>query len=176
VLCGQGLHGGGLRMVPAIHPAGVPKLAAVFSLLQNTALRRCHRSHTKEQAVMSDIRYSTDHTWARLDADGFATVGITDYAQAQLGDVVYVELPPIGRELPAGEAVAVVESVKSASDVKLPLGGSVAEVNTRLADEPELVNTAPEGDGWFLRLKPRDASEMDRLLDRAAYEAHIATL
>lgn len=121
------------------------------------------------------LRFTKDHEWIRLDGDT-ATVGITDYAQHQLGDVVYVELPAVGAQLSSGGAAATVESVKAASEVYAPVSGTVAEVNSALADDPALVNSAPEGDGWFLKLRPSAPAELDALLDEAAYKAFVAEL
>ncbi len=119
---------------------------------------------------MGDMRYTSDHEWVRLDGD-VATVGITDHAQSALGDLVFVELPEAGREVAAGEACAVVESVKAASDVFAPLAGRVVECNPVLADDPALVNSDPEGQGWFFRLAGVDAAAFTGLLDAAAYAA-----
>lgn len=121
-------------------------------------------------------RYFTkDHEW--IDVDGAeATVGITDYAQAQLGDIVFAEAPPAGTTLARGKEAAVVESVKAASDVYAPVSGTVTEANPALADDPAVINTAPEGDGWFFRLTLADPSELDGLMDAAAYQAFVATL
>jgi glycine cleavage system H protein len=121
-------------------------------------------------------RYFTkDHEW--LDVDGStATVGITDYAQGQLGDVVFVEVPDAGKAVTKGGAAAVVESVKAASDVYSPASGMVTEANAALADDPALVNTAPEGEGWFFKMTLSDASELEGLMDGAAYSAWVATL
>ena len=121
---------------------------------------------------MGDVRYTSDHEWVRLDGD-VATVGITDHAQSALGDLVFVELPEPGREVVAGEACAVVESVKAASDVFAPLAGKVVECNAALADDPSLVNREPEGEGWFFRLAGVDAAAFAGLLDAAAYEALV---
>lgn len=119
--------------------------------------------------------YTKDHEW--IDVDGTAaTVGITDYAQGQLGDVVFVELPDAGREVSKGGEAAVVESVKAASDVYAPVSGTVTEANAALTDDPALVNTAPEGEGWFFKLTLSDASELDGLMDKAAYDAFVAGL
>ena len=117
---------------------------------------------------MAETRFTRDHEWVRL-TDGVATVGITDHAQAQLGDIVFVELPAPGREVAAGEACAVVESVKAASDVFAPLAGRVAEVNPALNDDPALVNRAAEGEGWFFRMALADEADFAALLDAAAY-------
>jgi glycine cleavage system H protein len=122
------------------------------------------------------MRYFTkDHEW--IDVDGTtATVGITDYAQGQLGDVVFVELPDAGRVVEAGREAAVVESVKAASEVYAPVSGTVTEANAALADTPDLVNTAPEGDGWFFRLTLSNPGELDGLMDEGAYKAFVASL
>ncbi len=117
---------------------------------------------------MSETRFTTDHEWVRLDA-GVATVGITAHAQGQLGDIVFVELPAPGREVAAGEACAVVESVKAASDVFAPLAGRITEVNPALGEDPALVNRAAEGEGWFFRLVPADPAAFAALLDAAGY-------
>jgi glycine cleavage system H protein len=119
--------------------------------------------------------YTQDHEWIDVDGDT-ATVGITDYAQGQLGDVVYVELPEAGRAVTKGGEAAVVESVKAASDVYAPVSGTVTEANPALTDDPALVNTAPETEGWFFKLTLADASELDGLLDKAAYDAFVAGL
>lgn len=120
----------------------------------------------------TDLKYAESHEWCKLDG-GKARCGISDYAQEQLGDVVFVEVPEVGREVEAGEAIAVVESVKSASDIYAPLGGTVVEVNGELADSPELVNDSPYESGWLFAIDPTDASEADKLLDSEAYEASI---
>jgi glycine cleavage system H protein len=119
--------------------------------------------------------YTQDHEWIDVAGD-VATVGITDYAQGQLGDVVFVDLPDAGRAVTKGGEAAVVESVKAASDVYAPVSGTVTGSNPALGDEPGLVNTAPEGDGWFFRLTLSDASELDGLMDKAAYDAFVASL
>jgi glycine cleavage system H protein len=119
--------------------------------------------------------YTQDHEWIDV-AGGEATVGITDYAQGQLGDVVFVDLPDAGRAVTKGGEAAVVESVKAASDVYAPVSGTVTESNPALADDPSLVNSAPEAEGWFFKLTLSDASELDGLMDKAAYDAFIASL
>jgi len=119
--------------------------------------------------IPADLRYTKTHEWARLDPGGSVTVGITDHAQAQLGDMVFVELPERGRVVTAGEACAVVESVKAASDVYSPLAGEVVAVNETLTEKPELVNQDPYGEGWLFQLQPGEAP--DSLLDAAAYTA-----
>ena len=119
------------------------------------------------------IRYTKDHEWVRLDGTT-ATVGITTHAQDALGDLVFVELPEPGREVTEAEAVAVVESVKAASDVYAPLAGRVTEVNGKLAEDPALVNRDPAGEGWFFKLQLADASAFETLMDQAAYDALVA--
>jgi glycine cleavage system H protein len=121
---------------------------------------------------MATERFTKDHEWVRLDG-GIATVGITDHAQGQLGDVVFVELPEVGRKVVGSEAVAVVESVKAASDVFSPIAGEVIEVNGDLVGQPALVNEDAEGKAWFFKLKVADAVALDALMDRAAYEAFV---
>lgn len=121
----------------------------------------------------SELKYASSHEWARLDDDGLVTVGITDHAQEALGDVVFVELPELGALFAAGQEAGVVESVKAASDVYAPVSGEVVEVNGAIVDSPELINTAPYGEGWFYRLKPTHPAELDGLLDAAAYEATL---
>ncbi|MBA3897262.1 MAG: glycine cleavage system protein GcvH [Sphingomonadaceae bacterium] len=121
--------------------------------------------------------YTEDHEWIEVDASGeTATVGITDYAQGQLGDIVFLEVPASGTKLEKGGDAAVVESVKAASDVYSPVSGTVSEGNPALEGDPSLVNTAPEGDGWFFTLVLDDKSELDGLMDEAAYQAFVAGL
>lgn len=124
---------------------------------------------------MSETKFTKDHEWVRLEG-GIATVGITDHAQNALGDVVFVDLPEAGREVAAGEAIAVVESVKAASDVYAPIAGKIVEVNAALADNPGTINAAPTTDGWFFRIEPADASEIAALMDEAAYAAFVDEL
>ncbi|MET0246555.1 MAG: glycine cleavage system protein GcvH [Sphingomonas sp.] len=119
--------------------------------------------------------YTEDHEWVEVDGDT-GTVGISDYAQGQLGDIVFVEVPDEGREVTKGDEAAVVESVKAASDVYSPVTGTVIEGNAALADTPELVNEDPEGDGWFFKLTLRDDSELGELMDEEKYAAYIARL
>jgi glycine cleavage system H protein len=119
--------------------------------------------------------FTKDHEWVRIDG-GVATVGITDYAQSQLGDVVYVELPEVGKSLAKGDEAAVVESVKAASEVFAPVSGTVASVNSGIVDEPARINEAAEGEGWFLTMKLADASELAGLMDEAAYRAFVEAL
>lgn len=122
--------------------------------------------------VPANLRYTAAHEWARAETDGTITVGITDHAQAALGDLVYLELPAVGRTLAAEESCAVVESVKAASDVYAPIAGEVVAVNTPLTDAPEQVNQDAYA-AWFFKLKPADATAFARLLDAKAYEAVI---
>ena len=124
---------------------------------------------------MAERRYTEDHEWVELDGDT-GTVGISEYAQEQLGDVVFVELPDVGKTLDKGDEVAVVESVKAAAEVYAPVGGEVVEVNEELAGDPSLVNTDAFGDGWFLKLKLSDPSEFDDLMDEDAYQVFIKGL
>ena len=124
---------------------------------------------------MSQMKFSKEHEWVRIDGD-VATIGITDYAQGQLGDVVYVELPEIGKQVEQDKEAAVVESVKAASEVYAPISGEVVAVNAALADAPGTVNEAPTGDGWFYKLKVKDLTELDALMDEAAYEKYIGEL
>jgi glycine cleavage system H protein len=123
--------------------------------------------------VPTDLRYSKDHEWVRVEGDE-ATVGITDYAAGQLGDIVFVELPSAGKTLEQFGTFGVVESVKAVSDLFAPLGGEVVEANGELAARPELVNDQPYGEGWMLRLKVADPAQLDELLDASAYEQLIA--
>lgn len=118
---------------------------------------------------MSNIKYTTDHEWIRIEG-AEVVIGITDYAQSQLGDVVYVELPEVGRVLEKGKAAAVVESVKAASEVYAPIGGTVIAVNPTLAEDPARINSDPMGEGWFFKLRLADPTALDALLDEAAYK------
>jgi glycine cleavage system H protein len=117
-------------------------------------------------------KFSKDHEWIRVDG-GIATIGITNHAQEQLGDVVFVEVPEVGRKVAAGEAAAVVESVKAASDVYAPVSGEVAEANADLAANPALVNEDAEGKAWFFKLRLTNPAELDALMDRAAYDQFV---
>ncbi|GAA6154194.1 glycine cleavage system protein GcvH [Pseudoteredinibacter isoporae] len=121
--------------------------------------------------VRNEIKYLSSHEWARVEADGTVTVGISDHAQDSLGDVVYVEVPEVGAQVNAGEEAGVVESVKAASDIYSPITGEVVAVNDALEDEPETVNSSPYDDGWFFKVKPSDVSELDAALDADAYRA-----
>ena len=121
------------------------------------------------------MRFTKDHEWVELQGD-IAVVGITAYAAEQLGDVVFVETPEVGKTVKAGDGFAVVESVKAASDVYAPISGEVIEANKALGDAPETVNAAPEAAGWFAKVKVADKAEVDALMDRTQYEAFLATL
>jgi len=122
---------------------------------------------------MSSLKFSEDHAWISVDA-GVATVGITDYAQDQLGDIVYIEVPVSGRKVSKGEECAVIESVKAASEIHAPVSGEVVEHNVALADAPEIVNKDPLGGGWCFRIKISNPSEIDELMDEAVYKRFIA--
>ena len=124
---------------------------------------------------MASVKYTEEHEWVRLDGD-VATIGITDYAQQQLGDVVFVEVPQVGRKVEKGESVAVVESVKAASDIYAPVSGEVIESNAELANTPGDVNAEPMGKGWFFKMKLSDKSELDGLMDENAYDAFVKSL
>jgi glycine cleavage system H protein len=124
--------------------------------------------------IPTDLKYAKSHEWAKQRPDGTVVVGITDHAQSALGDLVFVEVPKAGRTVTAGEACAVVESVKAASDVYAPIGGEVVEANAALAGAPETLNQDPYGEGWMFRLRPASAAELDRLLDAAGYQKVVA--
>lgn len=121
------------------------------------------------------MHFTKDHEWIVVDGD-VATVGITGYAAEQLGDVVFVEVPEVGKTIKQGEALAVVESVKAASDVYAPVSGEVVEANGELSDSPETVNATPEAGGWFAKIKLSNPAEVDALMDRTAYEAFLSSL
>ncbi len=122
--------------------------------------------------IPTDLRYNESHEWLRIEGE-VATVGITDHAQAELSDVVFVELPEAGRAVDPGDPVAVVESVKAASDIYAPVGGEVVEINPAVEGDPSLVNSDPYGQGWLFKLKIKDAAEVEKLLDAAGYGALI---
>ncbi|HEX2887606.1 glycine cleavage system protein GcvH [Vineibacter terrae] len=124
---------------------------------------------------MTTVKYTQEHEWIRIE-NGVGTVGITDYAQEQLGDVVFVEVPEVGRTIAKGEAVAVVESVKAASDIYTPVSGEVVAANSALADAPGDVNLEPTGKGWFFMVRLADPSELDGLMDQAKYDAFVKSL
>jgi glycine cleavage system H protein len=123
--------------------------------------------------IPSELRYCPSHEWVRLEGD-IATVGISDHAQAELTDVVFVEPPAVGRNVDAGDPTAVVESVKAASDIYAPIGGEVVEANPEVAADPSLVNTDPYGKGWIFKLRVRNAGDVSGLMDAAAYQAHLS--
>ncbi|MBT5648843.1 glycine cleavage system protein GcvH [bacterium] len=123
---------------------------------------------------MSDLKFSKEHEWVRLEGD-IATVGISHFAQEQLGDVVFVELPDVGKQVVKDGDAAVVESVKAASEVYAPVSGEIVEVNGELEDDPELVNKSPTGEGWFMKIRLSDASELDGMMDEAAYNDFAAS-
>lgn len=120
-----------------------------------------------------ELRYSKTHTWAELQEDGTVRVGITDYAQQELGDIVYVELPEVERNYASGEECAVVESVKSASDIYCPVGGEIVAVNDELKDSPDNINEDPYGEGWIFQLQPDDEAELGELFDATGYDEYL---
>lgn len=122
--------------------------------------------------IPAELKYTKDHEWVSVDGD-IATVGITDFAQGELGDVVYVEIETEGDELDEGEVFGTVEAVKTVSDLFMPISGEVVEVNEKIESEPELVNNDPYGEGWMIKVKLSDAGQVDSLLDAAAYESEI---
>lgn len=123
--------------------------------------------------IPSDLKYVASHEWLKLEDDGIITVGITDHAQDLLGDVVFVELPEVGRTVSADEEIAVVESVKAASDVYAPIAGEIVEINEELVDSPELANEDPYGKAWFFKIKPENASDYDGLMSADEYEGGL---
>jgi len=124
--------------------------------------------------IPEDLKYTQDHEWLRIEEDGSVTVGITDHAQEALGELVFVELPEEGQDVGKGDACAVVESVKAASDVYSPLSGTVSDINGDLADEPEKVNGSPYEDGWLFRITPQNEDELEGLMDTVAYEEFLS--
>ncbi len=125
-----------------------------------------------ELNIPEDAKYTKDHEWAKIEGDT-AVIGINDYAQDQLGEVVFVELPEIGDSFEKGDEFGTVESVKAVSEIYMPLSGEVIELNNALEDNPEFVNSDPYGDGWIIKVKPADVSEMDQLMDKTAYLAML---
>ena len=123
---------------------------------------------------MSDLRYSKEHEWVRLEGD-VATVGISNFAQEQLGDVVFVELPDVGKTVEQNGDACVVESVKAASEVYAPVDGEIVEVNAALEEDPELVNQSPTGEGWFMKFRISDPAQVEAMMDEAAYDAFTAS-
>ena len=122
--------------------------------------------------VPTELKYTKSHEWLRVEDDGLITIGISDHAQELLGDLVFVELPEVGTEFVAGDECCVVESVKAASDVYMPISGEIIEINEALADEPEIINSSPYDNGWLFKMKP-SAEELDDLMDADAYQAEI---
>ena len=123
-----------------------------------------------------DCQYTKEHEWVRLEDDGIAVVGITDYAQDHLGDVVFVELPDVGTEVAQFEPFGVIDSVKASSELYAPLSGEVEAINDALTEQPELVNQAPYGEGWMIKVRPADLAELEQLLDADGYEQFLDTL
>ena len=121
----------------------------------------------------TDLRYTSSHEWVRLEEDGTVTVGITDHAQAALGDLVFVEPPEIGTELSQGDACCVIESVKAASDIYMPINGEVVDTNNALVDEPEIINNSPYDDGWLFKIQPADEDDIEQLMDASSYESEL---
>ena len=121
--------------------------------------------------IPSNLKFLESHEWARVEEAGTVTVRISDHAQELLGDIVFVELPEVGKEISQSADIAIVESVKAASDVYSPLSGEVTEINEALNDNPEIINSSPYDDGWFFKIRPQDISEMEKLLDAGAYES-----
>jgi len=123
--------------------------------------------------VPAELRYTKSHEWVREEDDGTVTVGITDHAQGLLGDLVFVELPEVGADMAADDACCVVESVKAASDVYMPISGEIVEVNELLNDEPEIINSSPFDDGWIFKIQPSAEQELDNLMDADSYQSEI---
>jgi len=125
--------------------------------------------------IPSELKYTASHEWARLDEDGTVTVGITDHAQGLLGDVVFIELPEVEAEIEAGAEAGVIESVKAASDIYVPISGTIIAVNEDLVEKPELVNSDPYGEGWMFRVQPLDEEDLNELLDADGYAEQVAS-
>jgi len=125
---------------------------------------------------MSDIKFTEDHEWIRMEDDETGVCGISEYAQDQLGELVFIELPETGTEVSQGSEAAVIESVKAAGELKAPVSGTIIEVNEALAEEPEIVNNDPQGDGWFIKIKVQDTSELESLMDEDAYQQYVEGL
>jgi glycine cleavage system H protein len=122
---------------------------------------------------MAEMRFTKEHEWIRLESDGTATVGITDFAQSQLGDLVFVEVPAVGKALAQGDEAAVIESVKAVSEIRMPVGGSIVANNAKLVEDPALANKDPMGEGWFFRMKPSDLAVLEALMDQTAYQKFV---
>ena len=127
-------------------------------------------------SIPADLKYTESHEWVRTESDGTLTIGITDHAQEALGDIVFIELPEVDREVAEGESCATVESTKAASDVFAPLAGRIAEINESIIEDPGLINRDPAGEGWLWRMEPGDEDIFETLLDEEAYEAFLETL
>ena len=123
--------------------------------------------------IPTELHYTKSHEWVRLEDDGTVTVGLTDHAQEALGDLVFVESPEVGTEYAAEEACCVVESVKAASDIYMPINGEIIDANPVLADEPEIINSSPYDDGWLFKIKPSDEDDIGQLMDSSTYEAEL---
>ncbi len=123
--------------------------------------------------IPTELHYTKSHEWVRLEDDGTVTVGLTDHAQESLGDLVFVESPEVGTEYAAEEACCVVESVKAASDIYMPINGEIIDANPALADEPEIINSSPYDDGWLFKIKPSDEDDIGQLMDSSTYEAEL---
>ena len=121
--------------------------------------------------IPTDLRYTSSHEWVRLEEDGTVTVGITDHAQEALGDLVFVEPPEVGTELSQGDACCVIESVKAASDIYMPINGEIIDTNPALTDEPEIINASAYDDGWIFKIKPADEDDIEQLMDASTYQA-----
>lgn len=124
--------------------------------------------------IPENLKYTEDHEWVRIDADGLALVGITDFAQGELGDIVFVDIETEGEEVGKGEVFGSIEAVKTVSDLLMPIAGTVEEVNEALADAPELINSAPYADGWIIKIKPKNPDDINSLLSKKDYEKKIA--
>ena len=124
---------------------------------------------------MAEMRFTKEHEWIRLESDGTATVGITQFAQGQLGDLVFVEVPAVGKSLAQGDEAAVIESVKAVSEIRMPVAGSIVANNPKLVEDPALANKDPMGAGWFFRMKPSDLAVLKALMDEAAYQKFVDT-
>jgi glycine cleavage system H protein len=124
--------------------------------------------------IPNNLRYSKEHEWAKNE-NGIIVVGITDFAQGELGDIVFIDLPEIGKKVAQNDSFGTIEAVKAASDIYSPVGGEITEVNNALTDAPEIINKDPYGQGWMIKIKPSNMAEMDKLLDADAYKALIAT-
>jgi glycine cleavage system H protein len=122
---------------------------------------------------MSDAKYNEEHLWVQVDDHDMIVVGISEHAQEQLGDIVYVELPQVGREVTAGEEIAIIESVKTTSEINSPVSGEIREINEALADSPEVINESPLDDGWLMRIEPSDLSELEELMDEDDYREFV---